>query len=72
MKDWAERLDSFLSFNAYEVLNGYGKVRRDAAEKSAFAEFEKFRIIQDREYKSDFDKIVDDIKINKRLPKRDA
>ena len=72
MKDWAEKLDGFLSFNAYEVLNGYGKVTREIAEKRAIAEYEKFRVVQDSEFKSDFDKVVDEIKINKKLPKPDA
>jgi len=69
MKDWGERLDGFLEFNAYEVLKNYGGIRREAAEKHALAEYEKFRVIQDREFKSDFDKIVDTIKTKKLLPK---
>lgn len=69
MQDWAEKLDGFLTFNAYEVLNNYGNIKRDNAEKIALSEYEKFRVIQDREYKSDFDKVVDEIKVNKRLPK---
>lgn len=69
MQNWAEKLDDFLRFNAYEVLDGFGNVRRDAAEAKAFTEYEKFRVIQDREFKSDFDKVVDEIKTKKRLPK---
>jgi hypothetical protein len=69
MQNWAEKLDDFLRFNAYEVLDGFGHVKRDAAEAKAFAEYEKFRVIQDREFKSDFDKVVDEIKLKKRLPK---
>lgn len=68
MKEWAEKLDSFLEFNAYDVLSDYGKKRREEADKRALIQYEKFRVVQDREYKSDFDKIVDDIKINKKLP----
>ena len=67
MKDWAEKLDGFLEFNAYDVLPDYGKVRRDDANKHALREFEKFRVVQDRQYKSDFDKVVDKIKTNKKL-----
>ena len=70
MQDWAEKLDGFLEFNAYEVLKSYGNVKRDTAEKIALSEYEKFRVIQDREYKSDFDKVVDELKVNKRLPKK--
>jgi len=69
MKDWIEKLDGFLEFNAYDVLKNYGIVKRDAAERHALAEYEKFRIIQDREFKSDFDKIVDEIKTKKQIPK---
>lgn len=69
MQDWAEKLDGFLAFNAYEVLNNHGNIKRDTAEKIAFSEYEKFRVVQDKEYKSDFDKVVDEIKINKRLPR---
>ena len=59
----------FLRFNAYDVLNNYGKVRRDTAERRAIIEYEKYRIIQDKEFKSDFDKVVDEIKVKKHLPK---
>lgn len=58
MKDWIERLDAFLDFNAYRVLHGYGKVKRDAAERHATAEYDKFRMIQDAKHKSDFDNVV--------------
>ena len=69
MAEWAEKLDGFLEFNAYEVLDNYGSVKRCDAERRAVSEYEKFRVVQDKAYKSDFDKIVDDIKISKRLPK---
>lgn len=69
MQDWANKLDGFLEFNAYEVLNNHGSIKRETAEKIALSEYEKFRVIQDREYKSDFDKVIDEIKVNKRLPK---
>jgi len=69
MRDWIERLDNFLEFNAYEVLDNYGKVRRDDAERHAWAEYEIFRVKQDAEFSSDFDKMVDKIKTGKTLPK---
>lgn len=72
MQDWAGKLDGFLEFNAYDVLNNHGNIKRDAAEKIALSEYEKFRVIQDKEYKSDFDKVVDEIKISKKLPKPKA
>ena len=72
MKDWAQRLDGFLSFNEYQILNDYGKKRRELADRHALAEFEKYRIIQDREFLSDFDKLADEIKTRGRLPKKKA
>jgi hypothetical protein len=72
MKDWAEKLNDFLEFNAYEVLENFGSTRRDAAERHAIQEYEKFRIVQDREYKSDFDEVIDSIKVKARLPKKSA
>lgn len=62
MSNWIVKLDGFLSFNEYEVLKDLGKVSASIARQLAENEYEKFRIIQDREYKSDFDKIVEDIK----------
>lgn len=67
MKDWASKLDSFLDFNAYEVLNHYGKIKRSNAEKHALIEFGKFRIQQDMEYQSDFDKLLESIQSNNNL-----
>ena len=69
MKDWAERLDRFLEFNDYDVLVNFGTVKRETADRHALIEYEKFRIIQDREFESDFDKVVDNIKTRKQLPK---
>ena len=69
MNEWVKKLDDFLEFNAYVVLENFGKIRRDVAEKHAIQEYEKFRVVQDIEYKSDFDKVVDEIRIKKKLPK---
>lgn len=69
MKDWAERLDGFLDFNAYAVLKNYGVVKKDAADRHALVEYEKFRVIQDKEYRSDFDEVIDRIKFKNELPK---
>lgn len=66
MQDWVQKLDDFLAFNAYEVLTSFGKIRRESAEQHAINEFEKFRVIQDKTYESDFDKIVEKIKTNKK------
>ena len=58
MADWAGRLDSFLSFNEYEILNNPGGVSKEAARKLAEVQYDKFRPIQDRRFKSDFDREV--------------
>lgn len=62
MKDWVGKLDAFLTFNDYDILNDAGKMRANVAETFAEKEFEKFRVIQDKEYKSDFDKMVEGVK----------
>lgn len=69
MKDWVEKLDAFLMFNDYDILKDAGKMRAQVAKKFAEKEFEKFRIIQDKEFKSDFDKMVEGIKTKGSLPK---
>ena len=58
MEDWAKRLDGFLEFNGNEILIGPGKVSAEEAKIHAETEFEKYRIIQDRLYESDFDKYL--------------
>jgi hypothetical protein len=62
MKEWIEKLDAFLQFNDYSVLNNAGSISADIAKKLATVEFEKFRVIQDEDYESDFDKEVKRIK----------
>lgn len=69
MKDWVNKLDEFLRFNAYDVLEGFGKVSGDSAKKHALTEYEKFMAVHEKEFRSDFDKFVDEVKIRKRLPK---
>ncbi len=58
MKDWAKRLDAFLQFNDYEVLQDAGKVSAKIAKVLADEEYEKFRPIQDRSFESDFDREI--------------
>ena len=58
MNDWAQRLDSFLEFNGNEILTGPGKITAEQAKLHAETEFEKYRIIQDRLYQSDFDRFM--------------
>lgn len=56
MSDWVIRLDAFLQFNEYDLLNNKGTVERAVADELAKTEFKKYRIIQDENYISDFDK----------------
>lgn len=58
MKDWVNKLDAFLSFNDYKILNDLGTISNKVAKELAEGEYKKFRIRQDREYESDFDKTV--------------
>lgn len=56
MEDWARRLDAFLTSDDRDLLEGAGAVSQGQADQRAFDEFEKYRLVQDREYVSDFDK----------------
>lgn len=56
MRDWVDKLDSFLMFNEYDILHNAGKVTRAVADKLATEEYKKFRVKQDQAYISDFDK----------------
>ena len=58
MEDWAKRLDGFLEFNGNELLMGPGKVSAEQAKLHAETEFEKYRIVQDRLFMSDYDKFL--------------
>jgi len=61
MQDWTEKLDAFLQFNEREVLDNPGKVSAAIAKEFAESEFEKYRIVQDRLFESDFDQEVKEI-----------
>ncbi|NCB40708.1 MAG: cell filamentation protein Fic, partial [Erysipelotrichia bacterium] len=56
MEDWATRLNAFLKFNEREILDNPGKVSQAVAKAFAESEFEKYRIVQDRLFESDFDR----------------
>ena len=58
MKDWIVKLDAFLQFNEKEVLEHKGKISHEVATTLALNEYEKYRVIQDKEYLSDFDKLL--------------
>ncbi|MDD3796142.1 MAG: virulence RhuM family protein [Lachnospiraceae bacterium] len=58
MEDWAKRLDGFLEFNGNEILTDKGKISAEQAKLHAETEFEKYRIVQDRMFMSDYDKFL--------------
>lgn len=58
MEDWAKRLDGFLEFNEAELLVGAGKISHEEAKLHAETQFEKYRLTQDKIFKSDFDKFL--------------
>jgi len=55
MTDWVTKLDAFLQFNEYDVLTNAGNVSAEVAKRLAEEEYDKFRVRQDREFKSDFE-----------------
>lgn len=58
MEDWAAKLDVFLQFNEEEILHDKGRVTAEIAKSFAESEFEKYRVIQDKLFESDFDRLV--------------
>jgi hypothetical protein len=63
MEDWAKRLDIFLQADDRDVLQNAGKITAEIAKAYAETEFEKYRIVQDRLYESDFDRMIKKLKI---------
>ena len=63
MEDWAKRIDIVLEAGGDAVLNDAGKITAEYAKEYAESEFEKYRIIQDRLFKSDFDKFDEEDKL---------
>ena len=62
MKEWKNQLDKFLSLNDYDILRDAGSVSAEQAQEKAYEEYDKYRLIQDREYLSDFDKEIKRLK----------
>ena len=58
MNDWVASLEEVFKINMYDVLNGKGKISHDKAIKKADSEYDKYAVIQDKSYISDFDKLV--------------
>lgn len=62
MKDWQKKLDAFLKFNEQEILQNKGKISNEIAVAIAVDQYQEFRIKQDLEFESDFDKTVKNLK----------
>ena len=62
MKDWVERLDAFLQFNEEDILKDHGKISAAIAKTFAEEEFAKYRVIRDKTYQSDFDRLLEETK----------
>lgn len=64
MRDWVGRLDAFLQFNEEDILRNKGKVTAAIAKAFAENEFKKFRVLQDKTYQSDFDRLIASLEEN--------
>ena len=58
MEDWAKRLEMFLVFDGRKILQDAGKITAKLAKVHAESEFEKYRIVQDRLFENDFDRVI--------------
>ncbi|MDR2564413.1 MAG: virulence RhuM family protein [Prevotellaceae bacterium] len=61
MEQWIEFMGGFLKLNDYPILQGVGKVSKEQADEKALTEYSEFRVIQDRNYVSDFEKLMQQI-----------
>ena len=64
MEDWVTRLDKFLDADDREILKDSGKITKKIADEKAISEFEKYRVVQDRLFMNDFDKLLMNLKKN--------
>ena len=62
MADWEERLNGFLTLWDHNILQDNGKISAEMAKLHAETEFEKYRVIQDKNYISDFDELLTETK----------
>ena len=63
MKDWVEKLNAFLQFNGKEILHNVGKISASIAKELAYKEYDKFKVKQDKLYKSDFDNFLNETRM---------
>ena len=62
MQEWKEKLEVFLKVNEYNILRDNGKIKKEIADKLALNEYKKYRIVQDKNYISDFDELIAETK----------
>lgn len=72
MGDWEQRLSGFLTLWDREILQDAGKVTAEIAKAHAESEFEKYRIVQDRLFESDFDRLVKQLELDVKKDKGDS
>jgi hypothetical protein len=63
MQDWETRLNRFIAATDREILQDAGKVTAEISKVHAESEFEKYRIVQDRLFESDFDRMLKEIEV---------
>jgi hypothetical protein len=61
MQDWIIFMSNFLDLNGYPILEGLGKISKEKADEKAIEEYSKFRVIQDRNYEGDFEKMLKEL-----------
>ncbi|MDO8970849.1 MAG: RhuM family protein, partial [Saprospiraceae bacterium] len=65
MQDWVQKLDAFLQFNEYEILQDAGRVSHEVAKHLSEEKYEQFRVVQDRNFESDFERATKSLKKGK-------
>ena len=67
MQEWKDKLEVFLKINEYNIFKDNGKIKREIADKLALDEYKKYRIVQDKNYISDFDELITEAKNMKNI-----
>ncbi len=65
MQDWVKKLDAFLQFNEYDILQDAGKVSHELAKQLAEGQYDRFRVVQDCTFESDFERAAKRLKDGK-------
>jgi hypothetical protein len=72
MSDWIQKLDAFLQFNEYNILKDAGKMSHTVAKELAEQQYEMYRITQDKNFESDFDKLAKKLPVPNTQKRKDA